>query len=181
MSAVAVDMFPVEGMTHKPVAQTLPEAWRDFLGTFHWEWFCNLTFRDAVHPEAASKRFRLWVSELNRSLYGKNWHKRPRALGGVHWCCALEWQKRGVLHFHALVGGKRATEYRGDDLFRSDRFVWMDRWEQLAGFSRLYLVDDQDSAVRRYVSKYVAKGGAVDCSANCGVRGRVLARGSAAS
>lgn len=160
----------------------LADAWRDFLGTMHWEWFCTLTFREAVHPESASKRFRLWVREMNVELYGKRWAKACHK-GGLHWVCALEYQRRGVLHFHALVGGNRALGSSGvnDDLFLLDRSQWATRWDQLAGFAKLDLISDQDAAVHGYVSKYVAKGGAIDLSPNCGIRGRLPARGVAAA
>ena len=161
----------------------LADAWRDFLGTFHWEWFCTLTFREATHPEAAYKKFGLWVGELNDSIFGNNWRTRAWADGGLHWVCALEWQRRGVLHFHALLGGRRALGESGvnDDLYRADRMVWARRWGQLAGFAKLDMISDQDRAVCGYVSKYVAKGGAVDLSRNCGIRGRLLAQGVAAA
>lgn len=149
----------------------LADAWRDFLAQYPWEWFCTLTFREAIHPEAAFKAFRYWVGLLNNDLYGRRWREKKRAAGGVHWVCALEWQKRGVLHFHALVGGDRSvTGYADDSLYLADRQFWAREWDRIAGFAKLDLIDDQQTAVHGYVSKYVAKGGQIDLSPNVGVR-----------
>ena len=158
----------------------LADAWRDFLGTFHWEWFCTLTFREDTHPESACKRFRLWIAEINDELYGQSWRRRRAARGGLHWVCAIEYQRRGVLHFHALVGGNRSGKVSGvhDELYLGvSRAARARRWDELAGFAKLDLIDDQATAVHGYVSKYVAKGGQIDLSANCGIRGRLPPRG----
>lgn len=116
-----------------------------------WDWFCTLTFRgDAVHPEAADKRFRVWVSKINRELYGRRWRKRGQ---GVRWVRAMEMQRRGVPHFHALLGAEGLDELR--------RLWWMDRWNQLAGFAKIE-PPKNGGAVRGYCAKYVAKGGELD-------------------
>ena len=153
----------------------LADAWRDFLGEFPWEWFCTLTFRDSVHPEAAFKTFRYWIALLNAEEWGRRWRRRTDARGGVHWVCALEWQKRGVLHFHALVGADRAVQgARQDVLYRHDRRRWAQKWDDLAGFARIDLIEDCEQAVHGYVSKYVAKGGQIELSANVESRGRAV-------
>jgi hypothetical protein len=151
-------------------AHPLADSWRSFLSRYHWDWFCTFTFRDkplqpgervAVRPrwhaEAADKLFRLWVGELNRSLYGRRWYLHPEA--GVYWVRALEWQKREVLHYHALLGD--VTDLNSS----AKRLYWMDRWNELAGFAKIE-VPRKRGFVAAYVSKYVAKGGEIDVSAN---------------
>jgi len=69
----------------------------------------------------------------------------------VQWVRALEYQRRGVIHYHALLAG--VQELR--------RLSWMDLWNELAGYARIEPIRD-GSVVRRYVSKYVAKGGELD-------------------
>ena len=75
---------------------------------------------------------------------------------------AWEYQRRGVLHFHALFGDV-------EDLnVRLRRLDWMDRWMALgqpAGFARIEAIDSQE-AVRKYVTKYVVKGGQIDLSSS---------------
>jgi len=128
--------------------QALRTAWTQLLGRWEWEWFCTFTFRDSVHPEAADKRFRVFVSQCNRTLYGPRWHKHGR---GIRWVRALEYQKRDVIHYHALMAGV-------EDL---RRLTWMDRWYEMAGIARIEQIESTD-AVSRYVSKYVVKGGEID-------------------
>jgi hypothetical protein len=126
------------------------EAWAGFLGRWSWDWFCTLTFRGEVHPEAADKRFRVWVSKINRALYGPRWWKHGQ---GVRWVRALETQRRGVIHYHALLGGGGLDELR--------RLTWMDEWNDLAGYARIEPPAD-GAAVRGYCAKYVSKGGELD-------------------
>ena len=149
----------------------LASAWADFLGHFEWQWFCTFTFRDKLpegtsrhnavapkfHPEAADKLFRVFCNELNRSLYGKRWASKPDA--GVYWVRALEWQKREVLHYHALMADVHNLNQS------ARRLTWMDRWNELAGFAKIEVPNGR-RAVSNYVAKYVAKGGEIDLSAN---------------
>jgi len=124
-------------------------AWCQFLGQWQWEWFCTLTFRDIVHPEAANKSFRYFTSKLNRQLYGPRWYKK--AHGGIPWVRALEYQRRGVIHFHAMFA----------DVAGVRRLTFMDEWGKIAGFARIEAIKDK-WAVRRYITKYVLKDGEIE-------------------
>ncbi len=127
----------------------LKNAWVDLLGRWPWEWFATLTFAEPnVHPERAAKCFRVWISMANRMEYGRAWAKRGL---GVTWVRALEYQRRGTIHFHALLS----------DVGRLRRLTLMDRWKELAGFARIGAVKDQER-VRKYVAKYVVKEGDID-------------------
>ena len=140
--------------------QARVQAWRDFLARYPMQWFCTFTFTDSVHPERAAKLFRLFIRRLNRYLYGS--HCERKGLQGVFWALAWEYQKRGVLHFHALIGDV-------EDLnLRANRLNWMDQWLAFgppAGFARIEAINSPDK-VRDYVTKYVAKGGQIDLSAS---------------
>ena len=132
----------------------LRDGWGEFIARYPWEWFVNLTFTIDVHPEAALKKFRLWASMLARSLYGPRWSKN----GGLYWVVAIEYQKRGVIHFHALVIGQKTA----------NKFSWMDRWHSMdekTGFARIYDVNSV-TGVSHYLSKYVPKDGQVFFSDN---------------
>jgi len=124
-------------------------AWCQFLSRWDWQWFCTLTFRDIVHPEAADKSFRYFTSRLNRQLYGPRWYKK--AHGGIPWVRALEYQRRGVIHFHALFADVEGVR----------RLSWMDEWNEIAGFGRIEAIKDK-WAVRRYVTKYCLKEGEIE-------------------
>jgi hypothetical protein len=139
--------------------EALKQAWVDFLGRWPWEWFCTLTFEKVnVHPEHADKCFRVWVSMANRLLYGRRWSKLGR---GVTWVRALEYQRRGAIHYHALM----------TDIGNLRRLTLMDRWHQLAGFARIEAVKNQEWA-RKYVAKYVVKKCDIDLGGPGLVRGR---------
>ncbi len=118
------------------------------MGRWNWEWFATLTFRDQIHPEAADKRFRVLISIANRELYGPRWSKKRL---GIRWARALERQRRQVIHYHVLLSG----------IGNLRRLTYMDRWKELAGFAKIEPVK-RGEAVRRYVSKYVIKGGEID-------------------
>lgn len=136
----------------------LVEGWERFIDRYKWDWFATLTFTDQIHPEAADKAYRVWISELQQAVAGKHYEKKPR--DQVRWVRGLEWQKRGVIHFHALLA------HRFDLNLCQRRLSWMDEWTRLTGaVSRIYPCND-DSAVRAYIAKYCGKGGEVDCSPN---------------
>lgn len=134
----------------------LRDAWAELLCRWPWDWFATLTFRGDPHPEQADKVFRVWVSKLNRRLYGVRWSKYGK---GLRWIRATELQRRGVIHYHALLGGDRLAQER--------RLDWMDEWDRLAGHARIE-VPESAGAVVSYCSKYVVKGGEIDMSSTLG-------------
>ena len=145
----------------------LVSAWTDFLLQYQFEWFVTFTFRDSVHPENADKLFTLWINELNQHLYGRRWKAAPHKQ--VFWVRALEWQKRGVLHFHALIGDTRPLaeqiRFSKNGFSKASLMYWEERWFSLAGICRIEEIKVHEF-VSRYVSKYVAKDGEIDVSEN---------------
>lgn len=134
----------------------LRASWGQFVARWQWEWFVSLTFQYDTHPERALKLFRVWISKLNREIYGPRWHRKEPY--GVEYVVAVEYQKSGRVHLHALIS--RVGDTR--------RLTWMDFWldlDDLAGFARIEPVNNQD-AVANYVTKYVTKGGEIDFSPN---------------
>lgn len=132
------------------------DAWGAFIARYPWEWFVTLTFVEDIHPEAALKVMRVWLSILNRQIFGPRWFKKPPH--GLYWVAAIEYQKRGILHLHLLVNGVKDAH----------RFDSMRLWENLRGkngFSRVYPVESL-KAVSHYLSKYVAKDGEIFLSDN---------------
>lgn len=160
----------VEGGGILHPTEALVESWVSFLSQWQWRLFCTFTFRspavegvkspacDYVHPEAAHKKFTFWISAANRELWGGRFYKHPER--GLKWARATELQRRGVLHFHALVGGLRVDELR--------RLSLMDLWNDIAGYARIE-APDSDLAVRRYCAKYVMKAGEVDLGGPLGL------------
>jgi len=128
----------------------LQEAWIPFLDRWHWTQFTTHTFREQVHPERAERVWRIWICKMNRVLYGHRWEKRGL---GVYWCRATEWQRRGVTHFHALLGGEGVDEL--------DSYRWEEEWWRLAGIACMEKPWSK-YAVEHYLTKHVAWGAEVD-------------------
>lgn len=135
-------------------------AWVELLGRYEWAWFATFTFKEAIHPEAADKKFRYWVSKVAESYLGKNWRTKPKR--EPQWVRGLEWQKRQVLHYHALVTNlpREYVEFAWRVFFRQ---VWagLDN----GGYGRIDACDG-GAAVYAYLTKYVVKGGEIDVSAS---------------
>ena len=64
---------------------------------------------------------------------------------------ALEYQRRGVIHFHAVVAGVAGQP----------RARWERVWGDLAGYARIEPIRNL-GAVLRYLGKYVRRGGELD-------------------
>lgn len=66
----------------------------------------------------------------------------------------MEYQRRGVLHYHTLQGG---------GVSKLRRKSWERRWldEFGGGFASIFPYDRNQGAVK-YVSKYAVKGGEID-------------------
>ena len=137
-------------------SRSLSTAWASMLTRYEFEWFVTFTFRERIHPEAADKLFRVWVVQLNKAIYGNRFYRHR--LKGVYWARGLEWQKRGVLHYHALIGGCASQ----------DVHWWETRWLSLdkrCGFPKIELIKKPEQAAA-YIAKYCAKEGEVDVSSN---------------
>ena len=152
----------IEAVEHKK--PTLPALWADFLDKpeWRWLWYGHYTFRDVVssydghshhvHPETALKVWNKWIHGLNREAYGvKYWKTKSK---GVVWARGTEFQIRGAIHFHALIGMVPDTVRRMD---------YVDKWFEMAGIARIYEYE-QGKGAEFYMSKsaYAWKRGEID-------------------
>lgn len=158
------------------------DAWASVLQRYPAHLFATLTFRPyrrftdkhtgqlrevartaahgGMHPEAADKAFRFFVSSINRDLYGNSWGRRWHR--GLQWARGQEFHKDGRLHFHAVIAAP------ANDLWHITRIAtWHRLWLREYGFNRLERPESQH-AIAAYVSKYVTKGGEIDFSPNYG-------------
>lgn len=132
----------------------LPQEWANWIeGLSDWSWFGHFTFKGLPHPEFADKTWKLYTHKLNREIFGCRYYKYPLEKG-VTWARASEYQKRGSIHYHALMG--RISE----DV---DRFKYMEEWLQLGGICRIFPYDKMRGA-EFYLSKsaYAWKHGEID-------------------
>lgn len=166
---------------HEQADPAIAEAWCGFLRRYPAHVFATLTFRrekfytdstgkvqainrtgsnGSMHPEAADKAFRFFISNINRELYGRDWSKRWH--GGLQWARGQEFHKDGRLHFHALLSAPT-----GDLNHLISRYHWHEWWYREFGRNQIEQPRSQRD-VAQYVSKYVSKGGDVDFSKNFG-------------
>ena len=113
-----------------------------------------------MHPEAADKAFRFYVSCLNRELYGRDWSRRWH--GGIMWGRGDEFHKDGRIHFHALFA---SASHDLNTLM--SRYQWHEWWFKEFGRNQIERPRSQ-ADISGYVSKYVSKGGEVALSKNFG-------------
>jgi len=144
----------------EPECYTSPErhgslaiAWAELFEPFNWDWFVTLTFEDATHPESAAKVFNNLIHAINRDVYGRHyWKDKGKS---VFWVRGTEWQKRGVIHYHSLIGGipdfVRMSKYQ---------YWWQDRVAKQCSFERY----DASRGGRYYLAKsaYTFKRGEID-------------------
>ena len=127
----------VEAALH--TTPSLPALWADFLDKpeWWWIWYGHYTFRDVVspydghthhvHPVSALKVWDKWIHQLNGEAYGvKYWKNKNK---GVVWARGTEFQNRGAIHFHALIGQVPENVRRMD---------YVDKWFNMAGIARIY-------------------------------------------
>jgi hypothetical protein len=135
----------------------IPQAWATFLDNpaYHWNWYGHFTFRDYPHAETAHKAWMRYIHILNREAFGHYYWKHKEK--GVIWARGTEDQKRGAVHFHALIGNVPD---------RVDHMKYKETWFKMAGISRIYAYE-KDKGAEFYMSKstYAWKRGEIDLSA----------------
>lgn len=124
------------------------EDWTKFLlSKSDWKLFLTITFEDFHTREMVQKKWRSLVQILNRDLF-RNHYTRIVGHSYFGYAYALEHQKRGALHVHALIDSPiRFDLCHGiGKLWRS--FFWIEKVEGIRQVA--------------YVTKYVTKGGDVE-------------------
>lgn len=109
-----------------------------------WTTFLTLTYRDLdSDPIKCDKDFRWLIRVLNKELFGKRY---TRKVGHSYFAyfVATEYQKRGTLHFHALID--RPVHYK----------LIHDFWGRYFGFAKTSKITDI-YATAIYCVKYCIK------------------------
>ena len=122
------------------------DAWPELLTPYPWEWFATLTFRDPIGAEQAWRQLQRWLSWINRAAYGRRWRRRGDDYG-ILWACAIEYQRRGVIHFHVLIGDTTHLESR------VSRCRAHDNWYRFAGNVKIEIIYGDVPRLARYFSK----------------------------
>ena len=113
-------------------------AFGEWLSRFPWDWYVTLTFKKDPTFYQAEKAWEGWINGLRLTLKAQ---ERPMP----YYVRVTEYQKRGVPHFHALIGGVSGIR----------RLLFKDLWE-LHGFARVLPYNPRLGA-GYYLGKYLAK------------------------
>ena len=147
--------------------EILTQEWAKFIKQWNeeWNWYCHLTFRGYPHPEQADKVWSKWLHIMNREIFGVKYWKR-RNEDGVIWARGTELQRRGAIHYHALIG--RIPN-------RVRRLTYMDRWFDIGGIARIQGYNEKGGA-EEYITKscYAFKRGEVDLGGPLNYRQQLL-------
>jgi hypothetical protein len=144
------------GGTHQLKTELLEisQQWAEYLDnpSFDWSWYGHYTFRGYPHIESARKAWDVYIHELNRKIFG--WYYWKDKSKGVPWARGTEYQNRGAVHFHAIIGGIPECVRRFDS---------MERWYGMAGICRIYPYE-RGRGAEFYMSKssYAWKKGEID-------------------
>ena len=122
------------------------KAFGEWLSVPQWDWYTTHTFKaDYVSPKAADKAWYSWFNSLRVSAKAKGLTPSLYGTKAPFYFRVVEFQDRGTLHFHSLIGG--VSDIR--------RLLFKDFWE-LNGFARVEPYEASKGA-NFYVGKYLTK------------------------
>ena len=143
----------------------LQKDWLEFISRYDFDLFATFTFRDEIEPWKAEKRFQKWLGSLNHTLFGWRYRRQGK---GIRYAVAYEYQKRGTLHFHALLGAKGLKELNREHIAK----LWKSNGQRDKKTGTLVdriinghaVIDIYDPArgAKQYLTKYIFKGGEID-------------------
>jgi hypothetical protein len=130
----------------KGMAKRANREFGKWLSLPEWEWFVTLTFKERyVSRGRADHAWYVWFDTLRLTAVSSGQSECRYGVGSPYYFRSVEYQERGTLHFHALVGGV-------GDVRRLDFKDW---WEPY-GFARV-LKYDPGRGANFYVGKYLTK------------------------
>lgn len=127
--------------------------------------FVTLTFREDIERSKADKRFEKWLGSFNCELFG--WRYRRKGLG-IRYAVAYEYQNRGTLHFHALLGAEGLKELNREHMAK----LWKSNGQLdkktgslvdriVNGHAVIDIYDPARGAIK-YMTKHIFKDGVLD-------------------
>ena len=120
----------------------------DWLSLPEWDWYTTHTFKaDYVSSREADRHWYGWFNSLRIAAKAKGYTPSLYGEQAPFYFRVVEYQDRGTLHYHSLIGGV------GD----IRRLLFKDFWE-LNGFARIEQYDRTRGAAS-YVAKYLNKDG----------------------
>jgi hypothetical protein len=134
------------------------EAWLGMLTSVSWQLYAHLTFRQNVSYEHADKQYMKWINALSRIALGSRYTKGPHK-GGLYWVRATEYQQRGALHFHVVIGNPSDRKMLIPELCAA-------RWSKLAGDASVQYYDPQRGGLPYLVKSAAHDSCRIDVSDN---------------
>jgi hypothetical protein len=135
-----------EGLASKRERRKAYMRW--LIGLAPWSSMISLTFRETKPVDSAKAWYRKLVRELNESVLGKR-YRRIVDESYFSYAMGLEYQSRGVPHFHVLVD--RPVDFA----------LIHEKWGNWVGFAWTDVIKHPLKAIR-YVVKYAVKHGDLD-------------------
>ena len=121
-------------------------AFGEWLSRPQWSWFTSHTFKlEFVSPKRADRAWYSWFNGLRVSAKALGYTPSLYGESAPFYFRVAEYQDRGTLHFHALIGNV------GD----IRRLLFKDMWE-LNGFARV-LKYEAGKGANYYLGKYLTK------------------------
>lgn len=122
------------------------KAFGEWLSGPPWGWYTTHTFKqDYVSPKGADRKWYSWFNSVRVGVKAQGYTPSVWGSQAPFYFRVAEYQDRGTLHYHALVGGV------GD----IRRLFFKDLWE-LYGFARVEAYEPGRGA-NYYVGKYLTK------------------------
>lgn len=148
--APAIPAVPAGGdywSDRRVLSRAAQDGGLEFWGRREWRSMMTLTFEKETGYDVAVDRFRKLIKYMNIELFGKSYgHKIGHSY--FSYLMGVEYQSRGVIHFHALVD--RPINYV---LVHS---MWKGRMR--CGYAWIESVRDRQHSLA-YVTKYILKDG----------------------
>jgi len=121
-------------------------AFGEWLSLPEWQWFVTQTFKaEYVSQKESDRSWYSWFNGVRVSAKAKGLTPSIYGAAAPFYFRVTEFQDRGTLHFHALIGNV------GD----IRRLLFKDMWE-LAGYARI-LPYEASKGANFYVGKYLTK------------------------
>lgn len=141
------------------------QAWLELIGRYDWQLFITLTFKDEIEPWKARKRVEKWIGSINSYLFGWRYSRKGR---GVAYALGIEYQRRGIVHFHVLMSAPGLMEIP----FKYLHNLWQSNGQRdiktgtlldrlVNGYAWVEPVNEL-KGVSHYLTKYISKGGEID-------------------
>lgn len=120
-----------------------------------YEWCVHLTFRRNVSDDLALRYFYRFVRQINESLFGKRYREKRT---GIYVVFARAHQKRGVTHFHALIGGGKYLW----GLLPLYENIWSGYWSQHGRVEIQRYDQKMDDSIIKYIVGHLYEAGELD-------------------